>query len=208
MSPPRTSGGGTPDPADALEVRQWRKLRRVALLAARMGAGGAQRKQWSQAIEVELHRLLPGLSPKAVGFYWPYKGEFDARPLVQGLIENGVAAALPAVVKPKTPLEFRRWAPGTELESGVYDIPFPKERDLVTPEILLVPLLGFDEAGYRLGYGGGYYDRTLASFAVRPYAIGIGFELSRLATIYPQPYDIPMNAIVTEAGLTVHRPRV
>ena len=93
------------------------------------------------------------------------------------------------------------------MEHGVYNIPVPKERDLLEPEVLIVPLVGFDAVGYRLGYGGGYYDRTIASFSVQPYAIGVGFELSRLATIHPQPHDIPMNAILTETGFTEHRPR-
>ncbi len=190
------------------EVRRWRKERREELLRTRVDAGTAQRSEWSRPIEATLRDFLPGLAAKSIGFYWPFRGEFDARPLVRDLIKGGMTAALPAVVQPKTPLEFRRWAPGTELEHGVYNIPIPKERNLLEPEVLLVPLVGFDPQGYRLGYGGGYYDRTIASFAAKPFAIGIGFELSRLATIYPQPHDIPMNAVVTEIGLTVHRPRV
>jgi 5-formyltetrahydrofolate cyclo-ligase len=189
------------------EIRQWRKETREALLRARVDAGTARRGAWSEVIDRELRRLIPELGVKSLGFYWPFRGEFDARPLVRDLIKSGMTAALPAVVQPRTPLEFRRWAPGTALELGVYNIPFPKERDLIEPEALVVPLVGFDPAGYRLGYGGGYYDRTIASFAARPYAIGVGFELSRLETIYPQPHDIPMNAVLTEAGLTVHRPR-
>ena len=84
---------------------------------------------------------------------------------------------------------------------GVYDIPYPAEGPAVAPQVLLVPLLGFDEAGYRLGYGAGYYDRTIASFAEKPLLIGVGFELGRLATIYPQPHDIPMDVVITERGV-------
>ncbi len=187
------------------EIRQWRKETREALLRARVDAGPAKRAEWSRPIEAGLRRLIPERGARTIGFYWPFRGEFDARPLVRALIADGMTAALPAVVQPKTPLEFRRWAPGTEMEHGVYNIPIPKVRDLLEPEVLIVPLVGFDGAGYRLGYGGGYYDRTIASFAAKPYAIGVGFELSRLSTIYPQPHDIPMSAILTEAGFKEYR---
>jgi 5-formyltetrahydrofolate cyclo-ligase len=196
-------------PADATwpEIRQWRKETRERLLRERVDSGVARRAEWSKPIEAELRRVVPGLGVKTVGFYWPFRGEFDARPLIRHFIAGGMVAALPAVVQPKTPLEFRRWAPGAAMEHGVYNIPVPKERDLLEPEVLIVPLVGFEAAGYRLGYGGGYYDRTIASFAAWPYAIGVGFELSRLATIHPQPHDIPMSAILTEAGFTEKRPR-
>ena len=82
---------------------------------------------------------------------------------------------------------------------GVWNIPFPAEGEAVQPDTLLVPLVGFDTAGYRLGYGGGFYDRTLAMMPARPHTIGIGFTASRLRTIYPQPHDIPMDRIVTNA---------
>jgi 5-formyltetrahydrofolate cyclo-ligase len=192
----------TDNPTTWPEIRVWRKQQREALLRARVDAGPARRQEWGRVIEAELRRLLPSRNPKIIGFYWPFKGEFDARPLARELIAGGVGMALPAVVQPKTPLEFRRWTPGMEMESAVYNIPVPKARDLVEPDVLLVPLVGFDEAGYRLGYGGGYYDRTIASFKARPYAIGIGFELSRLATIYPQDFDLRMSVIVTEIGVT------
>jgi 5-formyltetrahydrofolate cyclo-ligase len=191
----------TETPTTWPEIRVWRKQQREALLRARVDAGTAKRQEWGRVIEGELRRLLADCNPKTVGFYWPFKGEFDARPLARELITNGVGMALPAVVQPKTPLEFRRWTPGMEMESAVYNIPVPKARDLVEPDVLLVPLVGFDAAGYRLGYGGGYYDRTIASFKVRPYAIGIGFELSQLATIYPQDFDLRMSVIVTETGV-------
>jgi len=196
-----------PPTASWPDIRQWRKAKREELLRARVDAGVGQRTEWRRPIDAGLRRAIAGLGARTIGFYWPFRGELDARPLVRELIAAGMTAALPAVVQPKTPLEFRRWAPGMALEHGVYNIPVPKERDLLEPEVLIVPLVGFDAEGYRLGYGGGYYDRTIASFTTKPYAIGVGFELSRLATIYPQPHDIPMNAILTEGGLTAHRPR-
>ena len=85
------------------------------------------------------------------------------------------------------------------MENGFWDIPVPANDVRVTPTALLVPLVGFDEVGYRLGYGGGYYDRTLGSLPAKPIAIGVGYELAHLETIYPQAHDIPMSTIVTES---------
>jgi 5-formyltetrahydrofolate cyclo-ligase len=90
---------------------------------------------------------------------------------------------------------------------GVWNIPIPAERQVVPPGALLVPLVGFDSRGYRLGYGGGFYDRTLAALSPKPLAIGVGYEFGRLATIHPQPHDIPMDALVTEAGVVHFRDR-
>jgi len=104
------------------------------------------------------------------------------------------------VVDKKGPLEYRGWRPGEPLVDGVWNIPVPEKRDIVMPMVVLAPLVGFDRAGYRLGYGGGYFDRTLGALSPRPLAIGIGFELQQMDTIYPQPFDVPMDVIVTEAG--------
>jgi 5,10-methenyltetrahydrofolate synthetase len=97
--------------------------------------------------------------------------------------------------------KYRAWRPGENLVSGVWDIPVPEKREIIIPAMVLAPLVGFDGTSYRLGYGGGYFDRTLAALTPRPFAIGVGFEIQRLETIYPQPFDIPMDLIVTEAGL-------
>ena len=87
------------------------------------------------------------------------------------------------------------------MQTGVWNIPIPKQRDILRPDVVIVPLVGFDGSGYRLGYGGGYFDRTLASAVPRPYAIGLGYADSALQTIYPQPHDIPMNLIVTDQSI-------
>lgn len=147
------------------------------------------------------------LRSACLGFYWPFQGEIDVRHLVCDFLSLGAQAVLPVVVEAQQPLEFWSWRPGMKLSRGVWNIPVPGERSLLHPTVLLVPLLGFDEAGYRLGYGGGYYDRTLATFAKKPLSIGIGYELGRLETIYPQPHDIPMDAIVTESGVVLHDPQ-
>lgn len=182
------------------ELAVWRRQQREQLLQQRLQAGGPQRREWNEAITPVLCSLLPAAPDTVFGLYWPFKGEFAIRSLMRQLHERGGCPALPHVVQPKQPLQFLRWHPDVEMVRGVYNIPVPQGTSEVTPEVLVVPLVGFDSAGYRLGYGGGYYDRTIASMQPRPLLIGVGYELSRLATIYPQPHDIPMDHIVTEAG--------
>ena len=88
--------------------------------------------------------------------------------------------------------------PGQAMRSGFWNIPVPTQRDVVLPDLMLAPLVGFDQGNYRLGYGGGYFDRTLASRDPRPIVIGVGYDFGALETIFPQPHDIPMHAILTE----------
>jgi 5,10-methenyltetrahydrofolate synthetase len=179
------------------QIREWRKGERRRLIAARMAFRGAARQRCDQAITAALSELVPRGVP--VGFYWPIRGEPDLRGFVSGLLDHGARLALPVVVEKKGPVEFRAWRPDARMASGVWDIPVPAEGERVRPEVLLVPLAGFDECCYRLGYGAGYYDRTLAALPRQTLAIGVGYELSHLPTIYPQPHDVPMSIIVTEA---------
>lgn len=183
------------------EVRVWRKGERRRLLALRTGTAPAQRRLWGRRIEAQLRPLLRERPGIILGVYWPFQAEFDPRPLISWLIAAGSAVALPAVVDKKGPLEYRDWRPGEKLVDGVWNIPIPEKRQIVVPQAVLVPLVGYDPDCYRLGYGGGYFDRTLAALTPRPLAIGVGFELSRLETIYPQDFDIPMDLIVTETSL-------
>ena len=123
----------------------------------------------------------------------------EHRGWMKGVIAAGGRIALPVVVERGRPLVFRAGVPGEKLVPGVWNIPVPPESAAVlTPDIVIAPLVGFDAAGYRLGYGGGFFDRTLASLPARPLVIGVGYEMQRIATIYPQPHDIPMSAIVTD----------
>jgi 5-formyltetrahydrofolate cyclo-ligase len=182
-------------------IQAWRKAERARLIDRRMTTPLAERRTWSAMIEQHLDQLIAERTPRTIGFYWPFKAEFDPRPLVRRLLANGSQAALPVVLAPKTAMEFRLWHPDAAMAIGVYDIPYPEERNIVTPDLVLAPLVGFDAEKYRLGYGGGYFDRTLAVLQPRPFAIGIGFEFARLATVEPQPHDLAMDAIVTEAGI-------
>jgi 5-formyltetrahydrofolate cyclo-ligase len=186
---------------DAVTVKAWRRGERQLLLALRSGSPPALRREWGSEIETTLHAVLADRPGITLGVYWPFKAEFDPRPLVDRLTAEGFAAALPVVVDKKGPLEYRLWQPGDPLVDGVWGIPVPERREVVVPDAVLAPLVGVDRQCYRLGYGGGYFDRTLASLSPRPLAIGVGFELSRLETIYPQHFDIPMDLVVTEAGV-------
>jgi 5,10-methenyltetrahydrofolate synthetase len=184
-----------------LEIREWRKQKRAELIAQRVALDGARHHELNVAITAHIESGFALLAGMTVGFCWPFKGEFDARFAIRNFRRLGAAAALPAVIAKASPLQFRAWWPGAPMTSGVYDIPVPDGTALVVPDAAIVPMNGFDAQGYRLGYGGGYFDRTLAATVPRPLAIGVSFEFARLATIYPQPHDIPMDFVVTEAGI-------
>jgi len=183
------------------QIRAWRTQQRAVLIARRAALPAAQRREWSVAISACLESCFPLLAEMTIGFCWPYQGEFDARFAIRYFRERGATAALPAVMGKASPLQFRKWWPGAPMTSGAYDIPVPDGTEPVVPDAAIVPMNGFDEQGYRLGYGGGYFDRTLAAVAPRPLALGVSFEFARLPTIYPQPHDIAMDFVVTEAGV-------
>ena len=182
------------------DLKNRRNAERATLIARRLAAPAADHARWSALIEASLLGGFSALEGMIVGFYWPFQGEFDARPFVTDLWARGVRAVLPVVAKGQ-PLEFREWWPGVAMANGVYDLPVPDGTSVLTPDALLIPALGFGSQGDRLGYGGGYFDRTLAALHPKPLAVGLAFELSRIATIEPQPHDVLMDFIVTEAGI-------
>jgi len=186
---------------DAAQLRAWRKLERERLVAARLAVDRDSLRQWNLAIDRHLEFGFPGLHRGTIGFCWPYKNEYDARHLLRRLRDRGAVTALPVVVAPRSPLQFREWHPGVRLSPGVYGIPFPPDSPPCDPDTVLLPMNGFDRGGFRLGYGAGYFDRTLASLARRPFVLGVSFELAAMETIHPQPYDIPADFVVTERGL-------
>lgn len=182
------------------DVKALRRAWRADLIQRRMKLTRAEREDLRLRLADAIRHSFPWLSRHAVGFYWPIKGEPDLRHLMRDLIDRGATAALPVVVEKARPVEFWAWQPRVRMVRGAWNIPQPASREPIRPSALLVPLLGF--AGfYRLGYGAGYYDRTLAALDPKPWTIGVGLELGRLETIYPQAHDIPMDAIVTEAGV-------
>jgi 5,10-methenyltetrahydrofolate synthetase len=186
---------------DPVALTAWRRSERKRLIAERTALPPATLDSWRRRIDGYLERSSPGLGSCRLAFCWPIKGEYDARHLARTLRERGALTALPVVAAPKTPLIFREWHPGIVLAKGPLDIPFPVGSQQLTPDAVLLPMNGWDPQGYRLGYGGGFFDRTLAALAKRPLAVGISYEMAKLATIHPQPWDIAMDYVVTERGV-------
>lgn len=142
--------------------------------------------------------LVPGA---CVGGYWPIRDELDVRLILGPLMDRIQPLALPVVEGPELPLRFRRWEDGAPLvEAGFGSLAPGPEAMIVVPDLLLVPVLGFDRLGTRLGYGGGYYDRTVAAMAVRPRLIGLAFARQEFDQLPALPHDMRLDAVVTEAG--------
>ncbi len=181
------------------EVRSWRKAKRKELLDQRLAMPASARAEVAEGIMQRIGQGKLLSRARAVGVYWPFKGELDMRPLMLELVREGVDVALPVVIEKNQPVEFWAWRPGVKMDRGIWNIPVPAQREPVLADALIVPLVGFDKAGYRLGYGGGYYDRTLAAAVPRPLTIAVGLDTSLLDTIHPQPHDIPMDIIVTQS---------
>ena len=183
------------------DVKVWRKAERARLIAERVALPAEEVERRRRAIDSALERSFPGLAGKRVAFCWPIKNEYDARHIAKTLREGGALTALPVVVKLGEPLLFREWHPGVRLAKGAMDIPYPVDSPEIIPQAVLLPMNGWDAQGYRLGYGAGFFDRTLASLEERPVVIGVTYEQARLDTIYPQPWDIPADYVVTERGV-------
>lgn len=181
--------------------RGFRAALRREKLAARLALDPAAHAALSAALEQHLAALLLPLAPQTLAFCAPVRGEFDARPLASRLIEQGWRAAMPVVTAVDAPMSFRAWTPSSTMGADRYGIPIPADGAAVIPDIVLLPLVAFDAQGFRLGYGGGYFDRTLAAMVPRPQAIGVGFELARVADIRPEAHDIGLDAVVTERGV-------
>ena len=155
---------------------------------------------------------LIGRSDTVIGAYWPIKGEFDPLPALfrwqeAGREEDAQSAArhrrigLPVVNKVDKTLTFYTWYPGCPMEEDAYGIPKPKDTEVIQPTLLFVPCVGYGPGGYRLGYGGGFYDRTLASLRPRPFTVGLGFTEGFLPDLEPEPHDVPLDAILNDNGV-------
>lgn len=180
-----------------------RKSLREGCIRSREATPDTTRAEWTRRIESHLDRLLADLAPRCLGFCWPYRGEADLREWVGRWLAAapGRSATIPVVKEKATPMAFHRWQPDSPMARDRHGIPIPAVAETARPQVLLIPLTAFDDKGYRLGYGGGYFDRTLETLDPAPTKVGIGFELSRVPTTHPQAHDHPMDWIVTEAGL-------
>lgn len=183
------------------DLKAWRKSQRERLVAERVALPPAFVESARHRIDAALLRSFPGLARSRLGFCWPVKNEYDARHVARTFRDQGALTALPVVVAPRQPLAFREWHPGVELAVGPLGIPYPAGSREVVPSAVLLPMNGWDAGGYRLGYGAGFFDRTLASLPQRPVVIGVSYELAHLETIHPQSWDVPVDYVVTERGV-------
>ncbi len=187
------------------------------------------RLQCAEMLQRVLRIWLVGRPDTVIGAYWPIKGEFDPLPALYRWQEDALLApslggwpvsadappmagdslakqlprkiGLPVVNKQTRTLSFHAWYPGCPMAEDAYGIPKPKDTEEVVPTVLLVPCVGWGPGGYRLGYGGGFYDRTLASYTPKPVTVGLGYSLGALPDLQPEPHDVPPDAILSEQGL-------
>jgi len=183
------------------DIKEWRRMERKRLLAMRRTHCAEARAHATTTLLANLASVCESLKGETLGLYWPIKGEIEiCRWASRFAAARGMQTALPVVVTKNSPLEYWQWRMGEPLTRGFWNIPVPASRIPVNPTAVIIPLIGFHK-NYRLGYGGGYFDRTLAARDPKPIAIGIGYELCRLPDFTPLPHDIPMDYIVTDRAV-------
>ncbi len=193
------------DPQQSLDVARWRKAERERLLGERIALSEQYRAEQTLGIGRALDQILAKVPLITVSVYWPIRAEPDLRAWMGALSGLGVRVALPVAIALGQPLVFREWHPQARLARGLWKIPYPADGAEVVPNVTIAPLVGFDGACYRLGYGGGFFDRTLAKLNPRPLAIGVGYPGAELKTIFPQLHDVPMDWIVTGSSPAIRR---
>ena len=193
------------DPRQVRDVIRWRKAERERLIGSRLELSADYRAAQTSAIARDLKQLIPSAPGAVVSVYWPIKAEPDLRPWMHAMSEREMHFALPIAVALGQPLMFREWRPNARMARGLCKIPFPADGAEVVPSVVIAPVVGFDKDCFRLGYGGGFFDRTLAAFDTAPIVIGVGYTGALIPTIFPQPHDIPMDWIVTGAAPLLRR---
>ena len=186
-----------------------RNALRKKLIQARLAL--TDRLERAVQLQSALRVWLVGRPERSIGAYWPIKGEFDPLPALYRWAEGAPdnierRIGLPVADRATGSLRFHVWYPGCPMENDAYDIPKPKDTEEFVPEILVVPCLGFGPGGVRLGYGGGFFDRTLASLTPRPVTVGVSFTHGFLPLLRAQADDLPLDAMLTEDGLMWARP--
>jgi 5-formyltetrahydrofolate cyclo-ligase len=180
---------------------------RAALIAHRLALPDRQLR--ADLLQQVMRIWLVGRPDTVIGAYWPIKGEFDPLPALHRWKEDGELLSeaqprrigLPVVDRAHKTLTFHAWYPGCPMENDAYDIPKPKDTELIVPTLLFVPCLGYSAGGYRLGYGGGFYDRTLATLQPQPFTVGLGFTQGFLDDFEPEAHDLPLDAILNDNGV-------
>ena len=166
------------------------------------------RHQRSVHLQQVLRVWLVGRTDTTIGAYWPIKGEFDALPALYRWSEADATRriGLPVINRETKQLRFHVWYPGCPMEEDAYGIPKPKDTESFEPQLLLVPCVGFGPEGLRLGYGGGFYDRTLAALQPRPVTVGVGYANGFVPWLQAEAHDVPLDAMLTDEGLHWQRP--
>jgi 5,10-methenyltetrahydrofolate synthetase len=167
------------------------------------------RSQHEASLQQVLRFWLMARRDTVIGAYWPIKGEFDPLPSLYRWKEDGELLdepelrriGLPVVNKETKTMSFHAWYPGCPMEEDAYGIPKPKDTEILFPTLLCIPCVGYGPGGFRLGYGGGFYDRMLASLNPRPYSVGVGFSCGFVDDLEPQPHDIPLDSILNDYGV-------
>lgn len=185
---------------------QDKKILRRQLQAERQAM--SDRHQRSVHLQEVLRVWLVGRQEQSLGAYWPIKGEFDALPALYrwSEAEPGRRIGLPVIDRDTKQLRFHVWFPGCPMEDDAYGIPKPKDTESFEPQMLLVPCVGYGPGGLRLGYGGGFYDRTLAVLSPRPLTVGVGYSHGYLPWLKAEPHDVPLDAMLTEEGVAWQGP--
>ena len=189
-----------------LEPSRDKKTLRRQLQAEREGL--IDRHQRGMHLQEVLRVWLLDRQDAAIGAYWPIKGEFDALPALFRWAEADVQRriGLPVVDKNSKQLSFQVWYPGCEMEDDAYGIPKPKGTPTFEPTLLLVPCVGYGPGGVRLGYGGGFYDRTLATLQPRPTTVGLAYSQGFLPWLEAEAHDVPLDTVLTDEGLAWQAP--
>jgi 5-formyltetrahydrofolate cyclo-ligase len=190
-----------------MDRSEEKKLLRKQLIEQRLNM--TDRLHRADLLQRVMRIWLVGRPDAIIGAYWPIKGEFDPLPALHRWKEDGELLeepqmrriALPVVDKVHQTLKFHAWFPGCPMEEDAFGIPKPKETEIVVPTLLFVPCVGYGMGGNRLGYGGGFYDRTLASIQPKPYTVGLGFAAGLLPNLEPEPHDVALDAILNELGV-------
>ena len=184
-----------------------KKTQRQELIEQRLNM--PDRLQRADLLQRVMRIWLVGRTDTMIGAYWPIKGEFDPLPALHRWKEDGELLeqpqrrriGLPVVDREKSTLQFHAWYPGCPMEEDAYNIPKPKDTEVIVPTLLFVPCVGYGAGGYRLGYGGGFYDRTLAALQPKPFTVGLGFAQGFLPDLEPEAHDVPLDAILNENGV-------
>jgi 5,10-methenyltetrahydrofolate synthetase len=186
---------------------------RSALRRRLIAAREALPDRLERAVELQsvLRAWLVGHKVSTIGAYWPIKGEFDPLPALYRWSEAAAESeeriiGLPVADKASGSLQFHMWFPGCPMAPDAYDIPKPQGTPVFRPELLLLPCLGYGPGGVRMGYGGGFYGRTIAALSPRPYTVGVGYSSGFQPLLRQGPQDLAVDAMLTEDGVMWQRP--